>query len=233
MPGGSAVHVWLLHLDLPENALTAIRLMLGPRELERADRFRLQSDRLRFIAAHGGMRSILGAYLGCKPHEVDFQYDGRGKPAVHPSSGLTALRFNLSYSGDFGVLGAASQGNVGVDIEQIRPMSDLPDLARSVLSPQELAVLRDCKEDRELACFFQMWTRKEAIVKATGTGLSTDLPGIRIDPAAPAPDTRFRVTQVGLDMFGWSFTPAAGYEAAVVAEGWSPEVTYRIWPASE
>lgn len=233
IPGGSAVHVWRLRLDLPAERLAALEPLLCPHERDRAGRFRFERDRTRFVAAHSGMRMVLSSYLRCQPQQVDLVQDGRSKPLLRPSTDPAPLRFNLSHSGDWALL-AVGQREIGVDIEQVRLISDLEHLAASVLAPSELAVLTTSPERDRLECFFRIWTRKEAAVKAIGAGLAAELRSIEIEPADPARAEAFQVKRVAhsrLSLYGWSFDPLPGYHAALVLDGLPPEITHYDWPA--
>lgn len=232
-PEGDAVHLWQMHVALAREHLAGLESVLSPQEQHRASRFRFERDRARFVASHGGMRVILAAYLDRPAAEIAFVQEARGKPGLDPSVGAESLRFNLSHSGDWAILTVA-QHEVGADIEQVRPMVDVEQVAATVLSEAELAVLMRQEPDDRLACFLRMWTRKEAAVKATGAGLAAHLPEIDVDPADPAASPTFRVRWAahgGPDLFGWSYGPLPDYHAAAVLVGAAPEVTVRDWPA--
>lgn len=231
MPAGSHVHAWHLHLQLSAGLLQAAAGVLSLHERHRAEQFRFERDRCRFVAAHAGLRWILAAYLGCRLQEVVLASDPRGKPALAGLGDLVPLRFNLSHSGQYGLLAVAWQREVGADVEQVRSLPDLASLAPSVLSPRELAALVSRDEADKLDCFFAQWTRKEAVAKATGVGLAADLPGIAVEPADPAHDAAFRATHGGRELFGRSFRPAEGYHASVVFEGVQPDIAHYDWPA--
>jgi 4'-phosphopantetheinyl transferase len=93
-----------------------------------------------------------------------------GKPMLPGGPG-----FSLSHAGDLVGVAVHPDGTVGLDVEQVRAVADLAALAEHVHSPAERARGR-----LELAAFFRTWTRKEALVKATGEGLSTPMAGITL-----------------------------------------------------
>ena len=98
---GDAVHVWSLPLAVSPERIAALGSWLDPGEGQRADRFRFQRHRDRFVAGRGQMREVLAGYLGVEPQAVVFEYGPAGKPRV---AGEGALRFNLSHSEDEAVL---------------------------------------------------------------------------------------------------------------------------------
>lgn len=231
LPARQVVHVWLLQLELGPAAIAAIEPDLSPEELQRADQFHFDRDRIRFIAAHAGLRRILGAYLQRAPHEVAIVNDEHRKPYLATVGQPTDLRFNLSHSGAWGLLAVGRQRHVGVDIEQVRPVPELPDVARLVLSEPEMEALMARPEADRLGRFLAMWTRKEAAVKAVGSGLAADLPKVLIRPADPDECQRFEVTAgLGSVLYGQCLHLLDGYRAAVAVDGAPPEVVVHRWP---
>jgi phosphopantetheinyl transferase (holo-ACP synthase) len=160
----------------------------------------------------------------------------RPAPNHGGSAAGSAISFNLSHSGDWGLLGVGLQQYIGVDIEQERDLPDLTELARTVLTPAEAAVLEQREPQRRAGCFLAMWTRKEAAVKAVGTGIGSPLETIEIEPADPAAADEFTVAAGIEDMpplFGLSFRPASDYFGAVVCEGGRPHIVWHDWPVQK
>ena len=163
------IDVWHLELTEPH----AERHLLIESEAERADRIRIEEKRVQFTAGRALLRHILGSYVDANPSELRFAYGEHGKPALadHPH-----LVFNLSHSHDVGLLAvmhdSAAGAGVGVDVERQRSGRRFADLARRFFSPAESdALLARPVADRP-AAFYRAWTRKEAYLKAWGTGLS-------------------------------------------------------------
>lgn len=231
----NALHVWRLNLLPPPEAMDALGSLLSAEEREKAGRFRFERDRVRHTAAHAAMRLILAGYLECDASAVQMTTGSAGKPALCESAAASGIGFNLSHSGQWGLLAVGRQQWIGVDIEQHRELPDLAQLARSVLCPAELAVLDARPPDRRLGCFLQMWTRKEAVVKATGGGIGSGLTGIELEPADPQLENgAFRTTVANAGaLSGQSFTFVRDYPAAVVCEGTSPPIVWRDWPVSQ
>lgn len=125
-----------------------------------------------FIASRGVLRFLLGGYLQTIPQEVPLSQGLHGKPFV-PASNLS---FNLSHSGDYILYICARQCAVGVDIEQMRPGLVFHKLMRSHFSEQERLSITSLPQDQQEQAFFRLWTRKEAYLKALGTGFSFPLP---------------------------------------------------------
>ncbi|HED65925.1 MAG TPA: 4'-phosphopantetheinyl transferase superfamily protein [Planctomycetes bacterium] len=143
---------------------------LSSDEEARAARFHREVHARRFRARRTFLRRILAAYLGASPAELAFRTGEHGKPALDPDAGI---EFNLSHTSDLVLVGVGRRV-VGVDVERFRLKTSLERLAEQVLSPGELAGFLELAADRRLAAFFRIWTRKEAVLKVLGDGLSRD-----------------------------------------------------------
>lgn len=165
--GDSEVHVWLINLD----AIAFPVEMLSIDERSRADRFKFAQHRDRFIAGRGFLRSLLGRYLNADPATLEFDYGTHGKPFLKHST----LQFNLAHSQHLALYAVTFDRAVGIDIEQIRAIAQVEELAQRFFLPSEAETIRAQPD-----LFFQYWTCKEAFLKATGTGLS-GLKQIEID----------------------------------------------------
>lgn len=177
------VHVWSAVLDQAPEVLERLALLLSPPEREKAGRFHFVRDARRFIAAHGILRAILGGYLNLGPEEIAFAYGPSGKPFLAGGIGTgegVPLHFNMAHSGGLGLFAVAAAGEVGIDLELRRDLPDLDRLARIVLTPRELAAYLGQDHDRKTRTFFASWTRKEAVVKACGDGVSLGLDGFEV-----------------------------------------------------
>lgn len=221
------VTLWRFPLDLPDYQREPLRGLLSPTEKARADRFVFEVHRHRFVCAHALLRILLGRALEQPPETLEFDQASRGKPALTEGSqalrplGKDPLHFNLSHSGDWGLLGIAWGRALGVDIEARRATSDLAALARRCFSPTELDSWTSLPESLRLEGFFLAWTRKEAFIKATGEGLHRELRSftVSLDPREQAelretlPETqeRERWRLLGLEA-------PSGFEAALCLE---------------
>jgi 4'-phosphopantetheinyl transferase len=167
LPAPAEIHVWLNSLCISGGELA----LLDPRERERAARFHFVKHRDAFIASHAWLRTLLGRYLGADPAAVEFTFGKHGKPSIEGSP----LRFNLSHSGGIAACAVTRGSEVGIDIELIRPIPDLENVARRSFHPEEYCQLLALDERGRTAAFFRSWTRKEAYVKGLGDGLFAPL----------------------------------------------------------
>jgi 4'-phosphopantetheinyl transferase len=209
--GDDEVQLWRAPLIVPAETRSRLARHLSVDEQVRADRFRFDRDRDRFIAAHGWLREILAVRLNLDARAVRFVAEATGKPALDGGG----VAFNLSHAGDLALI-AMSQRPVGVDLEPVRDGMGLQEVADRYFSAGEretLAALVGPARDR---LFFALWTLREAYVKATGEGVA-GLERIAIDLVDGEP-TRIRA----LDESRWSvyrLDIRAGYVGALVVDG--------------
>ena len=219
LPGD--VHVWTESLGQLEAHVSRMAPLLGEDERLRADRFHFKQHRDGFITGRGLLRVILANYLGCNPSEVKFEYGEAGKPAVAGDQ-KSGLHFNLAHSGDLVVYALNLDRRIGVDIELVRPMPDAEQIAANYFSPDEIRDLKWLPAQQMLAGFFACWTRKEAYVKAIGTGLGHRLSDFSVNAR---PDERARLISIQGDTQlarRWSYADIClgpAYCGAIAVEG--------------
>jgi 4'-phosphopantetheinyl transferase len=184
-PDDRTVDVWVIPVRASEAVVSKFKAVLSQDELARATRLRFEHLRRSFIVAHGTQRVLLSRYLKVAPAEIQFTYSAKGKPNI---SGTSNIRFNLSHSGDFVLLAVTLNCDVGVDLEQMRPLPDLANIADRYFSREETSELMSLPPEQHERAFFACWTRKEAYIKAVGEGLSTPLDSFHVTllPDAPA-----------------------------------------------
>jgi 4'-phosphopantetheinyl transferase len=184
------VHLWAWALEPGAVDLAAhLEILDGP-ERERMERFHFAADRSRFAVAHANLRRILGSYLQRPAASVRFHTNGFGKPELDPRDSSSSLHFNLSHCRSIALLAVTTGRPVGVDVEEVRPIE--PEVADTHFSASERSQLSRMEGDAWLAGFYRCWTRKEAILKAEGVGLSLALDSFDVSllPAAELLETR-------------------------------------------
>ena len=175
------VLVWTFDLDAID--IHAVSAVLSAGEHERAARFHFEVHRNRYIAGRGALRCVLGELTGLAPEALDFTYGAHGKPEL-PSG---APYFNLSHSDQRAVIAASRAAPVGVDVERINPERSRPEIAERFFAPQEIADLATLVGDAYVHAFFQVWSRKEAVLKAVGPGIGGGLSSFAV-PIGPMPE---------------------------------------------
>ena len=150
---------------------------LASEERARAERYAFPGGQRRFVVARASLRRLLGSRLGVPASEVQLVDGSHGKPALAPchAPASNGLAFNLTHSGELALI-AIGQGDLGVDLESPLRLVDAMAVVRRFFSEAERngfeALPAGAERER---LFFRVWTRKEALVKAVGRGLSCSL----------------------------------------------------------
>jgi len=165
------VTVWQARGPADEATLERCRGVLSPEELTRAARFVVEPPRHHFIVARATLRVLLGDALHVDPQALEFEIGRFGKPSLPNHD----IEFNVSHSGDVVLVAIGAQSPLGVDVETERPHRDLLSLAQRFFAPGEVARLESLPESGRAEAFYRCWTRKEAYLKARGTGITLGL----------------------------------------------------------
>jgi 4'-phosphopantetheinyl transferase len=225
------VDVWSASLDPASQTVPRLVSCLDRDELARAERYLSERDRGRFVAGRAFLRMLLGMHVGVPPGDLRFRYGTYGKPALAAPS--LAVRFNLAHSDALAVCAVGvGCGEVGVDIERVRPIADAGSVSRAFLSPEELARLAALPEPARLRAFYEAWTRKEAVLKALGCGLNRRLEDLEVSfgPGEPARLLRSLSDPGEVERFSLhAFEPEANYVGAVALAGRAVQVRQRTW----
>ena len=171
------VHLWMREIGVHGSDLDQCRNSLTAEENDRAEKFRFDEHRNRFIRGRAFLREVLATFCGSgSPGELPLAIGEDGKPLVPDSP----VAFNLSHSGDIAVLGVAPMREIGVDVECFDRRVECLALARRYFAPSEIAAMEALNGPAQRELFFRLWTSKEAAMKATGEGLRIDPRGIEV-----------------------------------------------------
>jgi 4'-phosphopantetheinyl transferase len=226
------VEVWKLPLQLDPDLQAELSPLLSSDEKERAAKFRFALHRGRYICCRALLRLVLADYTGVSPAEIGFEYGAQGKPELIKRSAQLPLHFNVSHCEDVAVLAVAREFTVGIDIERIRALRDFDELVNRFFSEPEAQGFAKLSEAMKPEAFFNLWTRKEAWLKATGEGighrlrevevsfLTSEQPEFRKLPELerPCSSERWKL---------FSFSPARGYVCAVAAAHANSQIRRR------
>jgi 4'-phosphopantetheinyl transferase len=171
---GAAANValWLIGPTGPAGVPEDLWNDLAPDERDRANRFHRAQDRTLFALTRAVLRNLLGEVMGVSPAEIVFAQGPYGKPLL---TGTSGPHFNVSHSGAWALIGFSDRRPIGVDIEFMRAAGDELKLARSFFSDAEYRHLAGLEATARLQAFYQIWTCKEAVLKAYGAGISEHL----------------------------------------------------------
>jgi 4'-phosphopantetheinyl transferase len=167
----NAVDIWRIGISSNLTHLNRFSSVMNTDELARSKRYLQLKDRNRFIISRGALRTILGRYLNLRPSSIEFGLHQNKKPYIKNTSNTPPF-YNVSHSGDWIVI-AVSDSEIGVDTELVEQSFDFRDIIKDYFSLGEISYINE----NEAPCegFFKLWTRKEALTKATGKGLDDDL----------------------------------------------------------
>ena len=169
------IHVWEIPLHDPAGLASNPGCCLSPDELARAARFHFPHHRARWMSAHHALRQILARYVGGLPEALRFVTNPHGKPSLESQATDRHIEFNLTHSEDLALL-AVARDEVGIDVEYLRGTCDWDRLAERVFTARELGPLdRLGTPDTRTRQFYELWTAKEAYIKARGIGMSLSL----------------------------------------------------------
>lgn len=203
--------------DYPATVAARAAHVLTPEEYaERCGTSSVQLRTQRFISRIM-LRESCGQLCGIAPRDVRFAYNEHGKPYLDHPEGVSpaargAYHFNLSHTGHLIAFCAAKAGPLGIDIERVSARRGLAQIARRFFHPRELAYVTAQDQPVSVERFFEVWTRKEALLKAKGTGLATALSEIVV----PLPGEARRYEGVA-DTFEVLEVPMAGGFAGAIA----------------
>jgi 4'-phosphopantetheinyl transferase len=213
------VHVW--RVDIAAKSANGGVATLCDAERARADRFRFPADRDRFVASHVALRAILASYLEAAPAALAFGESAHGKPFVEAPDAGRALRFSLSHSGDVALVAVGLEREVGVDVERVRALDDLEGFAARYFSVAERDALARVPSVERPRAFFEIWTLKEAYLKACGEGLTRALDAFDVTVGSASPRLVAVRDRPG-DEARWTLKqlfPYAGHVGALAATG--------------
>jgi 4'-phosphopantetheinyl transferase len=211
------------------------RAAISAEESAREQRFRFQDDRDSYLLAHALCRTVLAQLCGAEPLALRFEAGEHGRPELISPRCDPRLRFNISHTRGLVACAVALEHDVGVDVERLERRVQIDQLAASVFSDAERAALERLADDARRARFFELWTLKEAYIKAVGKGLALRLSAITLELEAAAPPRIAFAPPVDDDPRAWWLHVrqlAPGYMLAaalraplpsrIAVERWSP-----------
>lgn len=165
------IHVWKFDWSVwPEALLASMSAWLFAEEHQQANRYKIPEDRGRFCVGRAMLRYLSGCYLRCDGKALQLEVNHYGKPrwqGFHEQLG-----FNISHSGDWVLIAFTAGLDVGIDVERVNqsPRFDFLTVAKHAFHPLEMAQLDAMPEEQKKSTFYDLWSCKEAVMKAIGTG---------------------------------------------------------------
>ena len=214
-PFGNVGDIAIFHVDLRPNADHEAEAFawLDGEERSRWQRFQSPVAQRRYVLCRAALRAVLCWQIGCPNESLAFEAAKHGKPFALVDGQPASISFNVSHSGNHGLIAVAPRGRLGVDVEERAPRRNLDNLIEGVFSPREKAELESLEGCEQLHAFFRFWTIKEALVKAHGKGLSLKVSELEIPEDmrrgasrsigqfAQIPETSWCMEDIGTDDF--------------------------------
>ncbi|HYC14275.1 MAG TPA: 4'-phosphopantetheinyl transferase superfamily protein [Stellaceae bacterium] len=221
------VHVILARLPPPAGNRGAPAI-LDRDEQRRRRRLVFAADRHRFAWSHAVLRIVLAHYLGRAAAAVPFA--PRSDPQARPrllSGARLRVGFSLSHAGDFAAVAVARGEMLGVDVELPRDRLDILAIAAAHFAPTETAMLQALAPTERMGAFLRLWTAKEAVLKALGTGLTRPLSDVVIAAGESTRHRRLTVSTKGIAL--WSLARAGGTSATLAVATERSAHPPRVW----
>jgi 4'-phosphopantetheinyl transferase len=218
------VELWMVEGRGSESERDAFTSLLGSLlsqdERARAEDLKFTHARSAFVVSRVGLRQVLGTTLNCAPQSLEFEAGTHGKPFLAGEHFGCGVEFNVSHSGDIVLYAVSRRRAVGVDVELKKRSLSVEKLARRYFAPGEVRrLLSEGSVVDRVDNFYRCWTRKEAYLKARGTGLTTKLDSFEVTLLPGVQPALLRTEVAGDDPAGWGVFDvpvSAGYAAAMV-----------------
>ena len=168
---GANVHVWRLRISSNTALINHFEAVLDAGEQKRASSYHHDKDKTRFILCRGALRFLLGRYMGREAADIKFVLGKNYKPFVQ-TTGEHEFHYNVTHSGDW-ILIAIANTPVGIDTEYIDADFSFTEVLPVCFKKDEINFIQKAKEP--IPAFYLLWTRKEALTKATTKGIDNDL----------------------------------------------------------
>jgi 4'-phosphopantetheinyl transferase len=229
----TTVHVVLAVHDAPEviAALPSLRAVLSADEHAREQRYRMPGDRERFVVGRGLARHLLGQLLALSPSDVAFDVEPHGRPTL-ASAHRRDLGFNVSHTPGLVAVAVSATRELGIDVEDTaRALTH--DIPGRFFTPAEVRELHTHPPDAQASVFFDVWTLKEAYIKARGLGLAIPLDQFSFHLAPPQPPVLTLDPRQPDTADGWQFhlaSPTTRHRLALAVRGHrATTLTVRCW----
>ena len=213
------IHVWHTSAGQWKNNLNELDSVLSQEEISRKGKLISQNRQEDYIISRGVLRSILAQYLEVAAENVPLKTYPNGKPYLPGSN----LNFNLSHSEGLFLYGFVLDVPIGVDLQQVYPISNINTIIKNYFSPYEQQILATEKKTRLKDLFFRIWTAKEAYLKGTGEGFQRPANSFSIcNKTNGLLNFELREDTTAPNNVGWNIRElhlAGDYKAAVAAKG--------------
>jgi len=226
------IHIWTASITDDDNVTANLFPILSQDERATATQFAFDRDRTRYIQAHGIVRRILADYSGIDAAALTFTHNHHGKPHLAGKPNGQNLQFSISHSDSCCLIAVRLDQPIGVDIEKVRDRPQAAEIAQRYFTADEARLIRSLKGELQRNAYFDLWTHKEAVVKALGIGLAGNLHRIAFD-LNPIQGLRLVAwdsdPSIGRTWSIFRLDPAPGYVGAVASVHPVRSLTLKSW----
>jgi 4'-phosphopantetheinyl transferase len=180
------VRIYSVNIPAESHKIDYYRELIPEKKVLRYEKYRFEKDRTSRIVIHGLLRSLLADYLTLSPPDLKFRQNEFGKPYLDDE-----IYFSISYAGEIGMI-AISRVEIGIDIVKIAPEPAGSEMLNAFMTREEREYYNNLDLNRREDAFFQVWARKESIIKAWGVGMSYPLTRLHTFPGEDACVTSYR-----------------------------------------
>ena len=199
--------IWLVFVEEIQDVqlLSAYRDILPEDELAVHDRFRFDRHKKRYLIGRALARTMIARYTGLAPAQILFSRESQGRPFLLQSGSNPTLRFSISYTDGLVGIGLTLKRYIGFDLENTNNKINCLEIASNYFSAAEYEELKQLSDPLRKERFFQLWTLKEAYVKAQGGGLQIPLDEMSFHHRAEIQKGSIHFSLIGVDKKRWRF----------------------------
>jgi len=215
------IQIHSVFLGQSEKVATGYYSILSQEEKNRAEKFKLDEVKFRWIVTRGLLRVLLANYIECDPGEIEFRNNKYGKPLVNSPLLDSRISFNLSHSSNVAVYVFTQNKYVGIDVEMINEIPNLKDVIDLCFHEEEKKWFSNVPLNKRNEIFYKIWTSKEAYIKAIGKGFSFSPDKICLDQDSNG-GMSFKEIIGDQDFKKWkllSFKPHSHFISSIVVDG--------------
>lgn len=220
-----SIDLWLCDqtTEVSPAVLHRCQQQLSIAEVNRLQRFHFQRDRRQFLLSHALLRYVLSQYHpATQPADWQFATNAYGKPDIVQHDLAGQLCFNLSHTAGLVVVAVTRQAAIGVDVERIHHFDDLTGVAKRHFATQEMTDFKQLPTPEQTRRFYDLWTLKEAYIKAHGAGLSLPLDQFEFDFKSPGQVAFKLLDGIQDDPKRWQFMQYQATDHHVIAVACQP-----------
>ena len=225
------VHVWYASLRQAPTVVSQLRRTLTPEDWIKVERKQDPNQQNEFIVTRALLRMLIGHYTGLLPNEIRFCHGPNGKPSVQEDPSSRMVKFSLSHSAGMLACAFAAMREIGIDLEGLRPVPIAEKFARRFFDNDDQLFIARLGEPLRSQVFYEIWTRKEAQLKAMGQGVRGLLvsPGNSLEDCQQTPNNLVHPKSIFDSCWSGGKVPSpAGYVATVVAKGLGFQVDCKM-----